>query len=179
MPLVGGFGCPELVLYGIRELAQQHYEPLILLQSEITVLKSWRFSLILGSVVILRYSSVFFRNSAKPFIPETGQRLIMIKVYRFGFMNKDFRMKTAMPLHLFKSLLNLSSENCSLLEMDTKYSPRKQRKLLKVFLQKNYIFAHFLAQFIVIALYSKVCSELWTAAQSPAKEVFKQIIDTC
>ena len=33
-PLVGGFGCLELVLYGIRELAQQHYEPLILLQSE-------------------------------------------------------------------------------------------------------------------------------------------------
>ena len=35
MPLVGGFGCLELVLYGIRELAWQHYEPLILLQSEI------------------------------------------------------------------------------------------------------------------------------------------------
>ena len=27
--------CLSLVLYGIRELAQQHYEPLILLQSEI------------------------------------------------------------------------------------------------------------------------------------------------
>ena len=25
-PLVGGFGCLELVLYGIRELAQHHYE---------------------------------------------------------------------------------------------------------------------------------------------------------
>ena len=25
MPLVGGFGCLELVLYGIRELAEQHY----------------------------------------------------------------------------------------------------------------------------------------------------------
>ena len=35
MPLVGGFGCLELVLYDMRELAQQHYEPLILLQSEI------------------------------------------------------------------------------------------------------------------------------------------------
>ena len=35
MPLVGGFGCLELVLYGIRELAKQHCEPLILLQSEI------------------------------------------------------------------------------------------------------------------------------------------------
>ena len=35
MPLVGGFGCLELVLYGIRELALQYYEPLILLQSEI------------------------------------------------------------------------------------------------------------------------------------------------
>ena len=34
MPLVGGFGCLELVLYCIRELAQQHYEPLISLQSE-------------------------------------------------------------------------------------------------------------------------------------------------
>ena len=34
-PLVGGFGWLELVLYGIRELAQEHYEPLILLQSEI------------------------------------------------------------------------------------------------------------------------------------------------
>ena len=34
-PLVGGFGCLELALYGIRELAKQHYEPLILLQSEI------------------------------------------------------------------------------------------------------------------------------------------------
>ena len=41
MPLVGGFGCLELVLYGIRELASQHYEPLILLQSEINVL--WIF----------------------------------------------------------------------------------------------------------------------------------------
>ena len=37
MPLVGGFGCLELVLYGIGELALQHYEPLILLQSEISV----------------------------------------------------------------------------------------------------------------------------------------------
>ena len=27
MPLVGGFGCLELVLYGIRGLAEQHYEP--------------------------------------------------------------------------------------------------------------------------------------------------------
>ena len=35
MPLVGGFGCLELVLYCIRELAQQHYQQLILLQSEI------------------------------------------------------------------------------------------------------------------------------------------------
>ena len=35
--LVGGFGCLELVLYGIRELAWQHYEALILLQSEIVV----------------------------------------------------------------------------------------------------------------------------------------------
>ena len=26
-PLVGGFGCLELVLYGIRVLAEQHYEP--------------------------------------------------------------------------------------------------------------------------------------------------------
>ena len=26
MPLVGGFGCLELVLYGIRELAKHHYE---------------------------------------------------------------------------------------------------------------------------------------------------------
>ena len=26
MPLVGGFGCLELVLYGIRELAEQHYD---------------------------------------------------------------------------------------------------------------------------------------------------------
>ena len=26
--LVGGFGCDELVLYGIRELAQRHYEAL-------------------------------------------------------------------------------------------------------------------------------------------------------
>ena len=25
-PLVGGFGCLELVLYGIRELAKHHYE---------------------------------------------------------------------------------------------------------------------------------------------------------
>ena len=33
-----GFGCLELVIYGIRELAQQHYEPLILLQSEIFAL---------------------------------------------------------------------------------------------------------------------------------------------
>ena len=30
MPLVGGFGCLELILYGIRDLAWQHYEPLIL-----------------------------------------------------------------------------------------------------------------------------------------------------
>ena len=37
MPLVGGFGCLELVLYGIRELAWQHYEPVILLQSEIYI----------------------------------------------------------------------------------------------------------------------------------------------
>ena len=36
-PLVGGFGCLELVLYGIGELALQHYDPLILLQSEISV----------------------------------------------------------------------------------------------------------------------------------------------
>ena len=27
MSLVGGFGCLELVLYGIRVLAEQHYEP--------------------------------------------------------------------------------------------------------------------------------------------------------
>ena len=26
MPLVGSFGCLELVLYGIRELVQQHFE---------------------------------------------------------------------------------------------------------------------------------------------------------
>ena len=25
-PLVGGFGCDELVLYGIRVLAEQHYD---------------------------------------------------------------------------------------------------------------------------------------------------------
>jgi len=25
-PLVGGFGCDKLVLYGIRELAEQHHE---------------------------------------------------------------------------------------------------------------------------------------------------------
>ena len=31
-PLLGGFGCLELVLYGIRELASQHYEPLISLK---------------------------------------------------------------------------------------------------------------------------------------------------
>ena len=30
-----GISCLSLVLYGIRELAKQHYEPLILLQSEI------------------------------------------------------------------------------------------------------------------------------------------------
>ena len=34
-PLVGGFGCLELVLYGIRVLASQQYEQLISLQSEI------------------------------------------------------------------------------------------------------------------------------------------------
>ena len=28
MPLVGGFGCLELVLYGIRELTEHHYKPL-------------------------------------------------------------------------------------------------------------------------------------------------------
>ena len=27
MPLVGGFGCLEFVLYGIGALAEQHYEP--------------------------------------------------------------------------------------------------------------------------------------------------------
>ena len=27
-PLVGGFGCDELVLYGIRELAEQHSRPM-------------------------------------------------------------------------------------------------------------------------------------------------------
>ena len=26
MPLVGGFGCLELVLYGIRDLVEQHYD---------------------------------------------------------------------------------------------------------------------------------------------------------
>ena len=28
-PLVGGFGCDELVLYGIRELAEQFLGPLL------------------------------------------------------------------------------------------------------------------------------------------------------
>ena len=43
-PLVGGFGCLELVLYGIRELAYQHYEPLILLQSEINIFSILAFA---------------------------------------------------------------------------------------------------------------------------------------
>ena len=48
-PLVGGFGCLELVLYGIRELAQHHYE---LLGNDLDI--EWT-TLIAHKVLILLY----------------------------------------------------------------------------------------------------------------------------
>ena len=83
MPLVGGFGCLELVLYGIRELAQQHYEPLISLQSEIYI-------------AILQYMSViFYHDDQQKKLAEDSLKVKSVQFRISNFFHLEINFQSA------------------------------------------------------------------------------------